>query len=71
MSKKRILLLGTVIVLMLAGFILGQAVNAAVGSPGAESDPLVTKSYIDSEVEKLQSQINALKGEVEKIKSMI
>jgi hypothetical protein len=52
-----------------AGFVLGQAVNAAISSPGDQSDPLVTKSYIDTEVGKLQTQIDGLKSEIEKLKS--
>ncbi|MHB9094930.1 MAG: hypothetical protein ACYC21_09670 [Eubacteriales bacterium] len=69
MSRKNLLLLGIVFILSLAGFMLGQAVNAAIGSPGTQSDPLVTKSYIDGEVGKLQSQIDTLKADVETLKA--
>ncbi|PKM82224.1 MAG: hypothetical protein CVU89_06165 [Firmicutes bacterium HGW-Firmicutes-14] len=68
MSGEKMLLLGTVIVLTIFGFVFGQVVNAAIGSPGSDSDPLVTKSYIDGEVGKLQTQIDTLKAEVEKLK---
>lgn len=69
MSRKKLILLGAVMILTLLGFALGQAVNAAGGSPGTQSDPLVTKSYIDSEVSKLQSQIDLLKTDVETLKA--
>jgi hypothetical protein len=69
MSGKKHWLLVGFIVLTVAGFVLGQAVNAAISSPGDQSDPLVTKSYIDTEVGKLQTQIDGLKSEIEKLKS--
>lgn len=69
MSRKKAILTGTVLLLTLFGFVLGNAVNAATGTPGSQEDPLVTKSYIDSEVSKLQKQIDTLKTEVEKLKS--
>lgn len=69
MLGRKIFLLGTVIVLTLIGFTFGHVVNAAIGSPGSQEDPLVTKSYIDSEVGKLQSQIDSLKTEIEKLKT--
>lgn len=69
MSGKKVFLAGAVICLTLAGFVLGNVVNAATGTPGSQEDPLVTKSYIDSEVSKLQQQIDGLKAEVEKLKS--
>lgn len=71
MLRKKSVLLGIVFILTLAGFMLGQAVNAAVGSPGTQSDPLVTKSYVDGEVVKLQAQIDSLKANVEQIKTDI
>lgn len=69
MSGKKIFLAGAVLLLTITGFILGNVVNAAAGSPGSQGDPLVTKSYIDGEVSKLQQQIDGLKAEVEKLKS--
>ena len=69
MSRKKVLILGIVIIMTITGFILGQAVNAVAGGPGDQSDPLVTKSYIDGEVSKLQTQIDTLKSEVEKLKT--
>jgi len=69
MSGKKVVLIGILMILTLLGFVLGQAVNAAIGSPGAQSDQLVTKSYIDGEVSKLQAQIDTLKAEVEKLKT--
>ncbi len=69
MSGKKFFLAAAVLFLTLTGFVLGNVVNAAAGSPGSQDDPLVTKSYIDSEVSKLQEQIDGLKTEVEKLKS--
>lgn len=69
MSKKKLFLLTTVFILTVAGFVLGKAVDAAIGSPGSQTDPLVTKSYIDSEVARLQTQIDSLKAEVNKLKN--
>jgi hypothetical protein len=69
MSRTKLIILGTVMILTMLGFAFGQAVNAASGSPGSESDPLVTKSYIDSEVSKLQNQIDLLKIDIEKLKA--
>lgn len=69
MSGKKTFIAAMVLVLTLVGFIAGNVVNAAVGSPGSQSDPLVTKSYVDNEVAKLQKQIDALKLEVNKLKT--
>ena len=69
-SKKR-LFIGTVIVMILAGFLLGQAVNAAIGSPGDQNDPLVTKSYIDTEVSKLQGQLDDISDEADTFRAEI
>ena len=69
-SKKR-LFIGTVIVMILAGFVLGQAVNAAIGSPGDQNDPLVTKSYIDTEVSKLQVQLDDISDEADTFRAEI
>jgi len=68
MSKKKVLLSAAILILILMGFVLGQAVSAAIGSPGTQSDPLVTKSYIDSEVSKLQAKIDSLKADIEELK---
>lgn len=71
MSKKKLVLLGAVMILTLLGFALGQAVSADSGSPGTQTDPLVTKSYVYSETAKLQGQIDLLKTDIEKIKADI
>ncbi len=68
MSKRKLFLLGTVFVLTMAGFVFGQAVNAALSNPGSAGDPLVTKSYIDGEVSKLQQQIDSLKEQIAGLK---
>ena len=69
MWRKKVLVLLTVIVLTGVGFGLGQLALAAGEGPGTQTDPLVTKSYIDAEVGKLQVQIDALKADVEKLKA--
>lgn len=69
MSRKKIFLISVLAILTMTGFVMGSVVNAAVGSPGSQGDPLVTKSYIDNEVSKLQKQIDTLKEEVNKLKS--
>lgn len=69
MWRKKVLVLLTVIVLTAVGFGLGQLALAAGEGPGTQTDPLVTKSYIDAEVGKLQVQIDALKADVEKLKA--
>lgn len=69
MFGRKLAILLAVVVLMLMGFGLGQAVNAAGGSAGTQVDPLVTKSYVDSEVGRLQGQIDILKVDVEKLKA--
>lgn len=68
MSKRKILLLGAVFMLTLTGFVFGKAVNAALSNPGTAGDPLVTKSYVDGEVAKLQKQIDSLKSQVDALK---
>jgi len=71
MFGKRTVVIGAVLVLTLAGFVLGQAVNAAIGSPGDQNDPLVTKSYVDIEAGKLQVQIDELTGEADTLRGEI
>ncbi len=71
MFGKRAVIIGTVLVLTLVGFVLGQAVNAAIGSPGDQNDPLVTKSYVDTEAGKLQVQIDDLTDEADALREEI
>jgi hypothetical protein len=40
---------------MISVFALTVAVSAASGTPGSESDPVVTKSYVDSQIAQLKS----------------
>ncbi|ADG83710.1 hypothetical protein Tfer_3059 [Thermincola ferriacetica] len=68
MNKGKIIILTSVIILTVLGFVLGNAVNAAISGPGSSSDPLVTKSYVDAQLNKLQNQLNDLKAEVEQLK---
>lgn len=69
MSKRKMFLLGTVFIFTLTGFVLGKAVNAALSNPGTAGDPLVTKSYVDGEVAKLQKQIDSLKTQIDALKN--
>ena len=71
MFGKKAVIIGAVLVLTLAGFVLGQAVNAAIGSPGDQNDPLVTKSYVDTEAGKLQVQIDELTDEADTLRGEI
>jgi len=71
MFGKKAVIIGAVLVLTLAGFVLGQAVNAAIGSPGDQNDPLVTKSYVDIEAGKLQVQIDELTDEADTLRGEI
>ncbi|MBU7008157.1 hypothetical protein [Phosphitispora fastidiosa] len=71
MFGKKAVIIGAVLVLTLAGFVLGQAVNAAIGSPGDQNDPLVTKSYVDIEAGKLQVQIDELTNEADTLRGEI
>ena len=69
MSKGKIFILATVFILTITGFVLGKAVNAALSNPGSAGDPLVTKSYVDGEVDKLQKQIDGLKDQISALKN--
>ncbi len=71
MFGKKAVIIGAVLILTLAGFVLGQAVNAAIGSPGDQNDPLVTKSYVDIEAGKLQVQIDELTDEADTLRGEI
>lgn len=43
------------LVVVISVFALTVAVAAASDTPGSESDPVVTKSYVDSQIAKIQS----------------
>ena len=48
------------IIVLISVFILGIAgVSAAVNTPGSETDPVVTKSYVDSKVSYLPVKLEA------------
>lgn len=48
------------IIVLIGVFILGiGGVSAAVNTPGSESDPVVTKSYVDSKVSYLPVKLEA------------
>lgn len=44
-------------IVVLATFIIGSSVYAAKGEAGSANDPLVTKSYVDSQIAQLQKTI--------------
>lgn len=69
MSGKKIFVPVVVLVLALLGFIVGQAATAAIDGPGTQADPLVTKSYLEAEIGKLQTRIDMLKADVEMLKT--
>jgi len=71
MFLRKVIIPGALIILIMAGFVLGQAVNAAIGGPGGEADPLVTKSYLDSETAKLRTLVDGLKGEANSLNTRV
>lgn len=56
------------IIVLLIGYFLGQTVQASSFVPGSETDPLVTKSYVDDRLSKLTAQVVQLSKEVELLK---
>lgn len=67
MYKRRTFFIITV-VLLLAGYWVGQAVGGALPEPGSDADPLVTKSYVDNYINQkyleLKEQAEYLAAEV-------
>ena len=62
MKKKKIL--GLCIVLATAFMSGHMYISAATAEPGSSSDPVVTESYMKQELAKLQSEITALKSQI-------
>ncbi|TCT14107.1 hypothetical protein EDC18_107176 [Natranaerovirga pectinivora] len=61
LKKAKIFLALSVFCLMGAGFLLMTTANkASTPEPGSVQDPLVTKSYIDKELAKLEEQITKI-----------
>ena len=54
LSKKAWIILITVMIL-----IVGSVSVYAAASAGSESDPLVTKSYVDAEIAKIKAALKA------------
>lgn len=77
MLGKKILLAGAIVLLTVAGFSLGHAVNAqetavtAGTNAGQAADPLVTKSYLDGEAAKLQNKLDSLKMQADFLKTEV
>ncbi len=65
-GKKRYLLL----LPLLLGFFISQAVNADSGGPGSGANPVITKSYADKVFQPLQDQINLLQVEIARLKEI-
>ena len=58
-----------IIVPLLLGFLIAQAVQAAIAPPGSSADPVITKSYADKLFSQLNDQIAVLQDEVAKLKN--
>lgn len=57
--KKRVTFLGTMVLTLAVGVLIGQIGSASSGStPGSADDPLVTKSYVDQKLANLGSTGN-------------
>jgi len=50
--KRKLLVLGLVMVTAVAGLGISNLASANYGDPGSSSDPLVTRSYVDNLVQK-------------------
>lgn len=66
---------GGIIVLIVAalvfcglGFVIGQVVQASGATAGSESDPVVTRSYVDKLVGR---QVSALQAEIDEINALL
>jgi hypothetical protein len=58
-----------VILTISISFNIVLAVNNVSAEPGSDQDPLVSKSYVDSLIEKYNNEINTLKAEIDKLKT--
>lgn len=60
MNKKIYLLILPIMV----GFIISQAVNASSGPPGSSTNPVITRSYADKVLQPLRDQVGQLQTEL-------
>ena len=57
-----------ILISMVVGFLISQAVNAATNLPGNADNPVITKSYANKVFQPLKDQIAFLQGEIAKLK---
>lgn len=65
MLKRKIYL---ILLPLLVGFLISQAVSAIGDLPGSENSPVITKSYADKVFQPLRDQIGLLQAEVTELK---
>jgi hypothetical protein len=53
---------------LIAGFMISQAVSATGDMPGSENSPVITRSYADKVFQSLRDQITSLQAEAAKLK---
>ncbi len=58
MKEKLKIKILSVVTIMLVLVIIGQGVYASTKEPGSEGDPIITQSYLESEINKLKNYIN-------------
>jgi len=63
-DSKRVHIFITLVAALI--FLLINIVQAAVAQPGTEGDPVVSKSYVDEEISKLNAKIQELEAKLEK-----
>ena len=65
MLKRKIYL---ILLPLLVGFLISQAVSAAGDLPGSENSPVITKSYAEKVLQPLRDQVGSLQAEVMELK---
>lgn len=58
MNLRNIIIIGAILSIV-AGFVIGQFVNAEAPAPGSSDDPVVSKSYVDKAVEERLKKLEA------------